>query len=458
MIEEILCEARRQIRSIASLCEDFSDRHSRAKFTNQNNFNMKLKYNIDDKLGVGALLLYGLQWLMICLPVVLTSTFIAPAGEVVFFTQKLFVICGITIIIQVLWGHRLPLVAGPAAVLLMGVIAAASQGHGASTIYPSMIVGGALVTLLAAVGAMKYVKRIFTPRIVAAIVVLISFTMAKPIVGLIFADKAHAGLALVATIVGIALMAWANKAFRGIWKSAVVIIAMVLGSLFYYCVTGFPKSFVSDSVAPHLFLDEYHLDAGVILAFLFCYIALLINQIGSVQSLGEFTGAEGLDKRQSRGMIMQGVMNVVAGAMGVVGPVDYSLSPGVVASTSCASRYTMLPAAVVMIILAFFPQAVAVLLTIPAPIMGIVLLFLMATQVAAGFEIIHSSKAVLTFKDGLILGIPIMLTTILSFAPTEAMASVPSLLRPIVGNGFVMGIIVIILLEHIVLKERRTEN
>ena len=99
---------------------------------------MNFKLNVDDKPSFGALLLYGLQWLMICIPVVLTSTFVAPAGETVFFTQKLFAICGITIIIQVLFGHRLPLVAGPAAVLLMGVIAAASQGHTASTIYPSM--------------------------------------------------------------------------------------------------------------------------------------------------------------------------------------------------------------------------------------------------------------------------------------------------------------------------------
>ena len=178
---------------------------------------MDFRYNVDDKPSLGAIALYGLQWLMICLPVVLTSTFIAPAGEVVFFTQKLFILCGNTIIIQVLCGHRLPLVAGPAAVLLMGVIAAASQGHTASTIYPSMVIGGALVTLLAAVGAMKYIQRIFTPRIVAAIVILISFTMAKPILGLIFADKAHAGLALVSTIVGVAIMAWANKVLRGIW-------------------------------------------------------------------------------------------------------------------------------------------------------------------------------------------------------------------------------------------------
>ena len=416
---------------------------------------MDFRFKVDDKPGIGALLLYGLQWLMICLPVVLTSTFIAPAGEVVFFTQKLFVICGAAIIIQVLWGHRLPLVAGPAAVLLMGVIAAASQGHGASTIYPSMIIGGALVTLLAAIGAMKYIKHIFTPRIVAAIVILISFTMAKPIVGLIFADKAHAGLALASAIVGVAIMAWANSVFKGIWKSTVVILAMILGSIFYYAMTEFPNEFVSDTVAPQLVLTEYNFDAGVILSFLFCYIALFINQVGSVQSLGEMVEASDMSKRQTRGLLITGVMNMVSGASGVPGVVDYSLSPGVVASTSCASRYTMLPAAVAMVVLAFFPKAVAILLTIPQPIMGIVLLFLMATQVAAGFEVIHSSKAVLSFKDGLILGLPIMLTVILSFAPQEAMASVPSLLRPIVGNGFVMGIIAIILLEHIVLKDRK---
>ena len=419
---------------------------------------MQFRFGLDDKPSVGAMLLYGLQWLMICIPVVLTSTFVAPEGEMVFFTQKLFVVCGLAIIIQVLWGHRLPLVAGPAAVLLMGVIAARSQGHDASTIYPSMIVGGALVTLLAAVGAMKYIQRIFTPRIVAAIVVLIPFTMAKPIVGLIFADKAHAGLALAATIVGIALMAWANKAFRGIWKSAVVIIAMVAGSLFYYCLTGFPKSFVSDSVAPRIFLGEYHLDAGVILAFLFCYIALLINQIGSVQSLGQMVGASHMERRQKRGLLVTGLFHMLCGTTGVLGVVDYSLSPGVVASTSCASRYTILPAAVAMILLALFPQVVAALLTIPQPIMGIVLLFLMATQVAAGLEIIHSSKAVHSFRDGLVLGMPIMVTIILSFAPAEAMAAVPSLLRPIVVNGFVMGIIVVLLLEHLVLREKKREN
>jgi xanthine/uracil permease len=154
-------------------------------------------------------------------------------------------------------------------------------------------------------------------------------------------------------------------------------------------------------------------------------------------------------------MVVQGLMNVVAGAIGVVGPVDYSLSPGVVASTSCASRYTVIPAAVAMIVLAFLPDVVSVLLTIPQPVMGVVLLYLMATQVAAGLHLAESSGAVKSFKDGLVLAIPIMFTVILSFAPQSALSTIPSLLRPIVGNGFVMGIIIILLLEHLFLKERQ---
>lgn len=416
---------------------------------------MDFKYKIDDRPALGAMSLYGLQWLMICIPVVLTSTFVAPEGQTLFFTQKLFALMGITMIVNALWGHRLPLVAGPAAVLLMGVLAAQGQGSGSEAIYPSMAIGGAIIALLAAFGLMRRVQRIFTPRIVVAIVVLISFTMAKPIVGMIFSDTEHQLLAMTFAVVTVVAMAVVNNLLKGVWKSMVVIVAMILGSIFYYCITGFPKSFVTDSVAPQLFVGGVELDAGVVIAFIFCYIALFINQVGSVQSLGEFTGADGMERRQSRGMVVQGVMNIVSGALGVVGPVDYSLSPGVVASTSCASRFTVIPAAAAMIVLAFIPDAVSVLLTIPQPVMGVVLLYLMATQVAAGLHLMQSSSAVVSFKDGLVLGIPIMFTVILSFAPADALSTIPSLLRPIVGNGFVMGIIIILLLEHLFLKDKK---
>ena len=413
---------------------------------------MKLKYGTDDRPAAGAMLLYGLQWFMICIPVVLTSTFIAPEGETVCFTQKLFAVMGLTMVVQALWGHRLPLVAGPAAALLMGVIAASAQGYGSETIYPSMIIGGAMVAGIAACGALSKLQRIFTPRIVLSILLLVSFTIAKPIVELIFSDAEHQLSAFVFSLVCVMVMAVANNLLRGVWKTTVVIWAMILGSLIYYCFTGFPSQFATDTVAPRLSVWPMKFDAGVVLAFVFCYVALLINQIGSVQSLGDMIGAGDMAKRNKRSAGITGLMNIVAGALGVIGPIDYSLSPGVVASTSCASRHTVIPAAVGMILLAFFPKVVAVLLTIPLPVMGTVLLYLMATQVAAGLGMIQTTKSVATFKDGLILGIPIMFNIVLSFAPQQAVDAIPALIRPIVGNGFVMGIIIILLLEHLLLK------
>ncbi|MBQ7856382.1 MAG: purine/pyrimidine permease [Alistipes sp.] len=416
---------------------------------------MKLRYGVDERPGLGATLLYGLQWLMICIPVVLTSTFIAPAGEVVCFTQKLFAAMGVTMIVQALWGHRLPLVAGPAAVLLMGVVASASQGHAPQSIYPAMIVGGAIITLLALSGLLRHLLPIFTPRIVVAIVVLISFTMSKPIVGMIFSDTAHQGTALLFALLCVGAMAVANNLLRGIWKSMVVIVAMILGALIYYCFTGFPTQLATDTATPTLLLKDMSLDAGVVLAFCFCYIALLINEVGSVQALGDMVEAPDMAGRQKRGMVITGIVNMLCGATGIPGAVDYSLSPGVVASTSCASRYTIIPAAVAMIILSLCPPAVAFLLTIPTPVMGTVLLYLMATQVAAGLHMMQESKASATFMDALILAIPIMFTVIMSFAPQSAIAAIPSLLRPIVGNSFVMGIIIILLLEHVLLRKKR---
>ena len=176
---------------------------------------IQFRYNLNDRPAFGAMLLYGLQWLMISIPVVLTSTFIAPEGQTLIFTQKLFAIMGVTMIVNSLWGHRLPLVAGPAAVLLMGILAASQHGGSSEAIYPSIAIGGVIIALLAAVGLMRKVQRIFTPRIVVSIVVLISFTMAKPIVGMIFSDENHQLLAMVFAVVAVISMAVANSLLKG---------------------------------------------------------------------------------------------------------------------------------------------------------------------------------------------------------------------------------------------------
>lgn len=48
-------------------------------------------------------------------------------------------------------------------------------------------------------------------------------------------------------------------------------------------------------------------------------------------------------------------------------------------------------------------------------------------------------KAVDGFDGGIVVGFSLMVALLLSFAPDEALNSIPALIRPIVGNGLSWG-------------------
>ena len=421
---------------------------------------MNLKFGIDDRPRFGQLMLYSLQWFVLAIAVVTTSLFIAVGSpaERVLYAQKVFALMGVTTIIQVFFGHRMPIVVGPAAVLLVGIITAlASQGAQVDTdrIYTSLIVGGALVAVIAAGSLLKHLQRIFTPRIVVVILMLIAMTLSPTIRNLIFpaGEEPRYTFGLWFTLIGVFAMAIASHAARGVWKSTVIPAALVLGSVIYYLIYGgFGEVFASytESEGPRL-----KFDGGMIAAFFFCYVALLINDIGSIQSLGAMLETPDTDKRCRRGIGITGIMNMVAGALGIIGPVNYSMSPGVIASSSCASRYALLPAGIGLIVCAFVPSLIALLSAIPNTVIGVILLYLMGTQLAAALQMAVSSRSALTFDDCLIIGLPLMMSLLFSYIPMQV---VPAIIRPIIGNGFVMGVITVIILEHFVFRRRKKKT
>ena len=422
---------------------------------------MDFKYSLNDRPRAVAMVMYALQWLLIAVPIVLTSAFVARVqydtlAEQTLYTQKLFAVMGLTMIVQSLWGHRLPLVAGPAAVLLVGVMAALDASP--AVIYTSMAVGGTLVALLAATGWIKKIQPLFTPRISIVMMALIAFTIVPVFLRLIFADANHYVLSFAMAVVLSIAMAVANNCLRGMWKSVMVLLALLVGTAVYCAVAGLPSLEGATSVSEGSIFLAPKFDVGVIVAFLICYVALLINELGSVQSVSAYVEADDVPKRSTRGVAMTGVMNVVAGLLGVLGPVDYTLSPGVIAATGCASRYPLALTGVGLVICALSPQLVAVLAAIPSPVMGVVLLYLMAAQVAASFQMSGTATAAKDFNGALTIGLPIMLSLVISFMPAEVTAIIPSFLRPILGNGFVMGVIVVLLLEHVIFRPRRNSN
>ena len=151
----------------------------------QNKQGSPLRYALDDWPPLSRTVLLGLQWAAIVIPsiiilghVIASLKFAEPVSQTPYL-QKLFIVTAVTLVIQVLWGHRLPLIAGPATVLLIGVIA--SQGFSAGDIYTSILIGGALLAVLALTGLFAQVRKVFTDRVISAVLLLIAFTLAPTI-------------------------------------------------------------------------------------------------------------------------------------------------------------------------------------------------------------------------------------------------------------------------------------
>lgn len=416
---------------------------------------MKLKYSIDDRMPFGQMMLYAMQWFILAVAVVATSVWVAPIEERLFFSQKMFALMGITGLLQVIIGHRMPLVTGPAAVLLVGVMA--SKGAPAAAIYSAIAVGGALITLLTFGRVMRYVQRLFTPRIVVVILMLIAFTLTPVIANnLVFSTQPTDSrlFGLIFAPVGCFAMVILNRTLKGVGKSLVIPIALVAGSVAYYLIYPTPEAAASNASLGGLFIEEFTFDWGLIIAFVICYIALLINDIGSIESLGTILQVDNMERRMRRGVRLTGVMNILAGAVGVLGPVNFSMSPGIIAATGCASRRALIPATLLLTLCALSPETIWVLINIPNPVIGVILLFLMGTQLAASFEMLHSTKAVQSFADGLTLGLPLMVAMLFTMMPKGI---APAVIEPLVGNGFAMGVIVVMIMEHVVNRPKRVK-
>lgn len=414
---------------------------------------------------MGELLLYGLQWLAITIPVVIiigqtvAGLHFSDLADQVIYIQKLFFIVGLITLVQLFWGHRLPVTAGPAAVLLVGIVA--SQGNSLAAIYSSILVGGVILSLISITGLFGYLKTLFTPRVVATVLILIAFTLAPMIIDLITSNVVEGGSSfynIVFALVFILVLFVGNKYFKGIWKSSLIILALLLGSLVYFLI--FPKETVVTNLDYNLlssFLGNitfhFTLEPALIISFLICFIALAINDLGSVQSVGEMVNADNMETRITRGITVSGLGNILAGFFGVIGPVNFSISTGVVAATRCASRYVLIPMGVGLVFLSFIPNVVALLGNIPSVVTGSILIYIMSSQIAAGLVICTDSMEDFKFEHGLAIGLPLMIGVIISFLPAEVLATFPDLLRPILGNGFVMGVFAVLIMEHVIFKE-----
>lgn len=421
-----------------------------------------LKYGLNDRPKTSDFILFALQWFAVILPAMIIISGVVAEMETsdnllkIFYSQKVFLITGIALIVQILIGHRLPIVIGPATILLIGLMGA--HGTSFAAAYTASAIGGAMVVLFSFGRFFNYIQRLFTTRVVVVILMLVALTIMPLIIQQSIGESGSPFFNVSFTVLLVVAMIVANLFSKGVMKSAVIILGLIGGSLIYILIAGAPSDAEIVKMNWGLFAERFFIkpefDLGTIISFFFCFLAVMVNEFGAIQATGRFIDADNLSERSQRGLRVSGFANIAAGFMGVIGIVNFSMSPGVIASTKSSTRYPLILTGVFILLCAIFPQVFNLLVFIPGVVIGAMLLYIMTTQLSSGFLMLSSEKAAVDFRSAMIISFPLMVAVLISFLPDEFLASVPALLRAIIGNGFVMGTLTVLLLEHTLPKSR----
>lgn len=427
---------------------------------------MRLDYNLDQRVPFIKSLLFGMQWAAILVPSIIILGKVAAsvhnldAASQVHYLRILFFICGATLLFQVFWGHRLPLIPGPSAVLLIGLIA--GQGSGTDTIYTSVMIGGVFIAVLSISGLFRFLQRLFTVNVITVVLLLIAFILPPTIIDLIIDNQSGArALCNLFFAFGLILLTFLFYGFlKGIWRSTLIIWAVAAGALLYFVVFpgDFKKLFILTDISSKGIFNHFtyplSFEPGLIISFIFCFVALSINDLGSIQSVNELLETNDREKRVSKGVFLTGLSNILSGFMGVIGPVNYSMSPGIIISTGCASRFSVVPTALLAILLAILPAAAGIIIMAPSVVIGALMAYLMGIQVASGLMLaVKDRSGGFQYEDALVIGASLFFGVIVVFIPDHVVNLLHPSLKPLAGNGLVIGVLSAIILEHVVIKK-----
>ncbi|HOV85759.1 MAG TPA: solute carrier family 23 protein [Syntrophobacteraceae bacterium] len=422
-------------------------------------------YGIDVPPPLRYVLLYGLQWAIVIFPALIIVATLGsralrlPVDQEVHFFQLLLLLSGLFTVIQTLWGHRYPILDGPSTALLLTFIVLAP--YGAEIIQGGTIAGGILLMALVFSGKLHRLLAYATPNVVGVILMLIAFSLLPHLMASVTGKDAlqpngSAGILALSFLLVLAMAAFSHW-IEGFWKTLSLLLGMLLGTLLFFLLEPLDSSPLGAapwvSLPSMRFLTPPRFYWPAVAAMAASYLAVVVNTLGSLHGVAAITDTERLPTAVTRGVFWNGAAGICCGTLGIVGLVSYSMSPGVILANRVASRYAVACGGILLVVAAFVPKLAAVLAMIPAPVVGAALCVAMGAQVGAAMGIVAEGD--LSGRDYFVVGVPVLMGTLVSFLPSSLLESIPIHFRVFLGNGLVVGIFLVLFLEHFLLRKKR---
>lgn len=426
---------------------------------------MEKNLRIDEKIPFSKVWIFAMQHVFamcagaVAVPIIIGGAVGLSPGENVFLINAVLFMAGISTLFQSLGagkilGAKIPLVEGTsfAAVAAMMAIATTYQGNphiALTTIFGAVMAAGLVCIFIAPLFG-KLIR--FFPKVVTGTVVIIIGISLLP-VGIKWITNGKVVPAkseeVLLTLVVLLITILAFKYLKGVWNSAAIILSLVIGTI----AAGFLGMLDLSDVAKASWLTVNvpfyfgapRFEISAIISMIIVMLVLMTESIGNMIAVHEIVGKEVEGGNIRRGLMADGASTFLAGIFNTFPQTPFAQNVGLVGLTGIKSRFVVVYAGVILLVLGFVPKFGALMAAIPKQVLGGVAFAMFGMVLVGGIRVLGKVDFNGT-KNGVIVAVSIGLSMI-PLANPDFYNEFPNWVQTIFHSGITTGSLSAILLN-----------
>ncbi|WP_207652408.1 solute carrier family 23 protein [Desulfosporosinus sp. FKB] len=414
-----------------------------------------LTIGVEERLPPLRNVLYGLQhvfvsnvWLdpifvaaMIGLPVALAANMV----------NAIFIAAGLVTLTQATRLARLPIVQGPSAAFDTLMINA-GKANSLPAAGGSIMLSAAIVFLLAVTGVLERLRSLFTKAVTGSVIIAVGIALSGFTLYEFLGGSQGMSTFLAPQILAIsiptALVVTILSLFgKGNFRTYAFLIALVIGDIIAAALGQIHFSVIAEKAwfgFPRLLpYGALTLNGTAFVTFFIGYIVAVIEALGVYHAASEMAEIN-LDARRIRnGFAGEAAGSMISTLIGGFPTTAYAQNVGLLRLTGVGSRFTVMTAGAIFLVLGFIPKAGALLAVTPDAVVGGIFLPAAVSLIYTGLSTLNTMEK--TEANYMIAGFSILLSVSLP----SAVKGMTGHLGDFLSNGIMIGASTAIILQII---------
>ncbi|MDR2362477.1 MAG: purine permease [Prevotellaceae bacterium] len=394
-------------------------------------------------------------------PIMLVSAAVGiNASQVGMLVQCALLVAGVVTLIQLnvvgAVGAKLPVMMGTSFTYLAVAISVGHQ-YGMDALIGAIVVGALFQILLAL--WVRRIKRFFPPLVTGCIVLCLGITLIPTGMDYLAGGVGSAGygssINLITGCFTLLTVVVLQVFGRGFFPIVAILIGIVAGYLLAIPMGLINFTAVQEAAwvslpRPALFGLSFQIEA-IIPVVIICLIT-------SLQSIGNIaaTAMAGLNRTESPrelrgGLLAEGIGSLIAALLNALPTTTYAQNVGIIAMNKAINRFSLMTGAALLIVCGFIPKLAALVVAMPACVLGGVAILIFAMVATTGIQMVSHER-----DDGratIITALSVGLGAGLYFRP-EALTAFPEWVSIIFSSGLPVTAAISVLMNILYVKRK----